>query len=477
MLIRRAEVEGRLRDVRVAHGRIAALADELAAAQGEELLDAGGGALLPGLHDHHIHLLALAAARRSVRCGPPQVENAPALGAALARARSALPPQRWIRGVGYHESVAGPLDRRALDAWVDDRPVRVQHRSGALWVLNSAGVERARLDAADHPGVERDERGAPTGRVFRADAWLRERLGAGEVPSLAEVGAELAARGVTGVTDATPSNGADELALFARASDEGALPQRLWVMGDTKLPEPRHPKLRRAAVKLLLDEANPIGFEALCDVIAGAHGQQRPIAIHCVTRSELVLAASALNTVGARDGDRIEHASVAPPEALALLASLPVTVVTQPNFVAERGDAYRRDVDPADHPYLYRCQGFLDANVALGGGPDAPFGEPDPWAAMRAAVDRRTAGGAPLGPDEALSPERALALFTSPPGAPGAAPRRVVIGAPADLVLLDRPWKQARERLSSGDVALCLCGGRAIRPTDPSTDPPTNPVG
>ena len=34
-----------------------------------------------------------------------------------------------------------------------------------------------------------------------------------------------------------------------------------------------------------------------------------------MTRSELVLAASALRATGARPGDRIEHASVAPPEA------------------------------------------------------------------------------------------------------------------------------------------------------------------
>ena len=46
----------------------------------------------------------------------------------------------WLRGVAYHESVAGPLDRDRLDAWVADRPLRVQHRSGALWMLNSAGI-------------------------------------------------------------------------------------------------------------------------------------------------------------------------------------------------------------------------------------------------------------------------------------------------------------------------------------------------
>src|SRR4029453_314195 len=83
----------------------------------------------------------------------------------------------------------------------------------------------------------------------------------------------------------------------------------------------------------------------------------------------------------------------------------------------------------------------------------------DPWAAMRAAVDRMAPDGAPLGADESLSPERALALFTSPAEAPGAAPRRIEPGAPADLCLLDRPWSAARRQLESKHVVATWCDG------------------
>ena len=55
-------------------------------------------------------------------------------------------------------------------------------------------------------------------------------------------------------------------------------------------------------------------------------------------RSELVFAVTALSAAGGRTGDRIEHAAVAPPDAVVLLADLPVAVVTQPNFIRERGD-------------------------------------------------------------------------------------------------------------------------------------------
>jgi len=132
-------------------------------ADGELTLAANGGALLPGLHDHHIHLFALAAAEQSVRCGPPEVCNADALAHALTHASVR---HEWIRGIGYHESVAGELDRKRLDTWVADRPLRIQHRSGALWLLNSAGIEHLGLDrGADAQGIERDAHGRATGRL------------------------------------------------------------------------------------------------------------------------------------------------------------------------------------------------------------------------------------------------------------------------------------------------------------------------
>ena len=459
MLITRAEIADRSPvDVRIADGRVAQVGCGLTAASGEPALDAAGGALLPGLHDHHLHLFALAAAEASVRCGPPAVNDAGALAAALAGAPAS---PEWIRGVGYFESVAGRLDRWRLDALAPDRPLRIQHRGGALWIVNSAGADRLGLDrGVGAEGVERDAEGRATGRLFRLDAWLRQRLGDAARPSLAGVGRKLARYGVTGVTDATPGNAAGDVAAFAEAVARGDLRQRVLAMGASEHPAAFPPDVERGAVKVWLSDVDLPPFGELRRTIENAHRAGRPVAIHCVTRAELVLGAAAFAAAGARSGDRIEHAAVAPPDALALLAALPVTVVTQPNFIHERGDAYAVEVEPADRPWLYRGRGFLEASVPLGGGTDAPFGDPDPWRAMQAAVDRRSAGGLSLGPDEALSPERALALFTSPAHAPGGPPRRIEAGAPADLCLLDRPWAEARRGLSSAHVAATLRGGQ-----------------
>ncbi|MET0250824.1 MAG: amidohydrolase family protein, partial [Novosphingobium sp.] len=195
MLIRGAEVWRRgVADVRLRGGTIAAVGD-LAPLLGETVIEAHGGALLPGLHDHHLHLFAAAAARASVRCGPPEVMDEDALAAALS-----LPGEGWLRGVGYHESVAGMLDAAMLDRWAPHRPVRVQHRSGRMWFFNSAALDLLLAHTAPPPGL--DQAG---GQLFDDDAWLRKAMG-GTPPSLAGVGRELAALGVTGVTDMSPGN-------------------------------------------------------------------------------------------------------------------------------------------------------------------------------------------------------------------------------------------------------------------------------
>lgn len=140
-----------------------------------EVVDGAAGALVPGLWDHHIHVVALAAARRSVLVGPPAVADVDALTHAL---RDATAPGGWVRAVGYHESVAGLLDRHDLDRLAPGAPVRVQHRSGACWILSDAAVTRLGLDdGSDLPaGVERDATGRPTGRVYGEDRWLRNAV-------------------------------------------------------------------------------------------------------------------------------------------------------------------------------------------------------------------------------------------------------------------------------------------------------------
>lgn len=432
LIIRNArDISGAPVSIGIRDGHIVAMSS--VAGAGPEY-DADGLTAGPGFHDHHIHLLATAARMASVDLAGCITEDA----AIAALRSSASEPNGWVRAIGYDERVAGLPDRTRLDAWLPDNPLRVQDRTGGYWLLNSAGI--AELGAPPFPScIERDASGQPSGRIWRGDAWLRGRIG-GAAPSLAALGAKLAARGVTGVTDAGASNGPAEAALLS-----GAIPQRLVLMGAETLAA--GPGYTLGAVKLLLDENDLPPIAETATRIAAARSAGRNVAAHCVTLGELVFYLEALALAGgAKPGDRIEHGGIIPQSLIADIAAEGLTVVTQPNFIHDRGDRYAAQMDVGERADLYRLGSLLRGGVRMLGGSDAPYGDPDPWIALRAATDRRTSGGEVIGPNEAIDRAMALSLYQGKP---------LAIGAPADLILYD--WPDDRDAPAS--VGLTLIGG------------------
>jgi predicted amidohydrolase YtcJ len=430
MLIQRATLlDGRVVDIR-AGSQIDEVADHLIPEPGEQVLDAGLGTVIPGLHDHHVHLYSAAAALASVRVGPPDVGSRDGLARALATAEPG--GDGWVRAVGYHESVAGPLDRAVLDELSPFVPLRVQHRSGVLWILNSAGLSRVGL--ADHLD----------GRLHSADLSWSQALQRNDT-GLAELSQRLTRYGVTGITDATPDLGVGDMVKLAGAHRHGELRQRVHCLAPGK--------------RILHDNALDLG--ELTRWVADRHDTGGPVAVHCVTAAQLVVTVAALQSAGSDPGDRIEHAAVLPDDCVQDLADLGVTVVTQPNFVAERGDQYLRDVPAAEHHQLWRVASLLRANVAVALSTDMPFGDGDPWAAMRAAVHRTTPGGAVLGRDECVSPRAALTMFLGSPGRPARA-RTVAPGQPGDLCVLAEPPAEVLGELDADMIAATLIGGDVV---------------
>lgn len=502
VLILNAElVPNQLRDVLLAGGRVAWMsptrdASDLPSRQNtkvainralssgnepiDEVVDAEGGALLPGLHDHHIHLLSLVESLRSAAVGPQDIADADELWQKLRGAEGADKGEGWIRAVGYHESVAGNLTRGDLDEIVRNRPVRVQHASGAMWMLNTLGMELLGISEST-PGAEIDESGRATGRLFRNDELLRSGTLLGGLPEsyesestakgLTEVGVMLAGFGVTGVTDATPGYGDAEVGFFRNMAEARVIPQRLTLMPSVERvsasgssPETSATQSTHVSFgphKIILSDHLLPAFSEVADEVRAAHGAGRPVAVHSVTRASLALLLAVLREVDSLEGDRAEHASVAPPELVAGLREQGVRVVVQPHFIAERGDRYLSEVESEDLPWLYRCQGFLDAGLRVAGGTDAPFGRPNPWLAIRAAVKRETQpGGQVIAPQEKISAVQARDLFLSPPDDPGGKTRRVREGMAADLCLLHEPWGEVARSMPENPVRFTWIGGR-----------------
>jgi predicted amidohydrolase YtcJ len=432
MLIQRATtLDGAVVDLRVSE-HIDEVADTLAARPGEDVLDAAGGTVLPGLHDHHVHLHSAAAAQTSIRVGPPQVRDRDGFAAALASAEAG--DDGWIRAVGYHNSVAGPLDREALDALAPSAPLRVQHRSGVLWILNSAGLVRVGLA------------GHPDGRLRSTDSWA-DALGRNET-NLADLSQRISGYGVTGITDATPDLAIADAVRLSELHRHGELRQHVHCLAPGK--------------RILHDD--DLDLEQLADWIVQRHRDDRPVAVHCVTAAQLLVTIAALREAGCHPGDRIEHAAIVPSDCLADVADLGVTVVTQPNFVVERGDQYLDEVPAAEHDQLWRVASLLEAGVPVALSTDMPFGDGDPWAAMRAAVHRTTHSGAVLGGSECVSAQTALTMFLGSAEHP-TRPRLIEPGESADLCVLSVTPQTALAELDAGMVAATIIGGGIAYPS------------
>ena len=434
MLIQRAAMlDGTVIDLRVSE-HIDEVAEMLTARPGEDVLDAAGGTVLPGLHDHHVHLHSAAAAEHSVRVGPPQVTDRAGLAAALTNAEAG--DDGWIRAVGYHDSVAGPLDRDALDALnaVDPAtPLRVQHRSGVLWILNSAGL--ARVGLTDHPD----------GRLRSTDSWS-DALNRNET-SLTAVSDRLSSYGVIGITDATPDLGINDIVRLEELHRHGDFRQHVHCLAPDK--------------RILHDD--DLDLEELAGWIAQRHRDGGLVAVHCVTAAQLLVTIAALREAGTHPGDRIEHAAVVPSDCLADLAELSVTIVTQPNFVAERGDHYLDEIPAAEHDQLWRVASLLQAGVPVALSTDMPFGDDDPWAAMRAAVHRTTPSGNVLSGRECVSARTALTMLLGRPDQP-TRPRTVAPGEPADLCVLTVPPDTVLAELDAETVAATVISGEIAYP-------------
>jgi predicted amidohydrolase YtcJ len=232
--------------VAVRDGRIAALGDDRAvrdaAASGAEEIDALGGSVLPGFVDAHNHL------RLGSDADAVQLAAATTLDevrAAIGTYASAEPDHDWIIGEAWN--YAALPDRRRpraedLDGVAESRAVMIfSYDVHNAW-LNREGMRRFGIGLGTGDVafglVERDERGVPTGFVTDFAVMGLSKDGqaalAAEVPNFGPEATyqkllrslDMAARlGITTAVD--PQNALDDLPVFAKARDEGAMRSRV----------------------------------------------------------------------------------------------------------------------------------------------------------------------------------------------------------------------------------------------------------
>jgi predicted amidohydrolase YtcJ len=483
-----------------AHDRVLAVgsdADILAlAGPGTRVVDLHGRCVLPGFVDPHAHPLW-----EGIAAGRPSLDAGPDLRAALrllAGHSVALEPDAWL--VARYDQdrwpERRPPTRAELDRAVPDRPVLLDHRSGHAVVANSLALALAGIDP---PGarlggldalVERDDHGIPTGVITGSDASacftavLPPLTPVAASAALARVGLALAADGVTAVSDADLGSSGPlemELAAYAAAVTDGALPQRVGVMPglvrlatrpDDPLPSPAEwasavpaglrDRLGVAATKLFADGAlttHDAWLQAAYadDPASSGHPAVDPaelaervrraaaagwvVATHAIGDAAVAATLAAVAAAPARPGvrHRLEHAIVLAPGQVAAIARAGVAAVVQPEFVAWAGDIYRLRLGDERCGGLLPYAELLAAGVPLAFSSDRPVTSGAPLAGIRSAIRHAGPSGRRLSAAPSISAAEAIHAWTVSGAQLSGAGDEVgclAVGHAADLVIV-----------------------------------------
>ncbi len=200
------------------------------------LIDAQGGAVLPGFNDIHTHLL-----QGGLMLANVQLEGARTLQEIQNRIRSfakAHPERTWIQGMGWqYEAFPGNLPtRQELDALIPDRPAMITCFDGhSVWVnskaLVLAGINKNTPDPPNGFIVRDPKTSEPTGLVKETPAVaLVQKVvppptRKEEVAALRAASVEALRYGVASVTDA--AGNPQELEAYDEARRTGDLSVRV----------------------------------------------------------------------------------------------------------------------------------------------------------------------------------------------------------------------------------------------------------
>lgn len=167
---------------------------------------------------------------------------------------------------------------------------------------------------------------------------------------------------------------------------------------------------------------------------------------------------------------RIEHCGIASEEAVERIARAGIVPVPQGRFLWELGDGFLDALGERRVRSAYRMRSFLDAGVVLPGSSDTPVVDAHPMKGIHAMVNRRTARGRLLAPEERLTVEQAVRAYTHGSAyAAGEEERkgRLVPGLLADMAVLDAdPFAVAPRELADVTVCATVLGGGVVHGAD-----------
>jgi len=452
----------------VRDGRILALGDDDAlapcASSRTRILDLHRHTVLPGLIDVHTHAMQWAKGilRGEIDAGYPAVRSISEIMQAVARSAASLPEGQWIVGSGWDDAMLAEqryITRQDLDRASPNHPVHLTHVSVHLVAANSAALKLANItkDTDDPQGgvIERVASGEPTGILKDTAMELVTALLPKDPPDMDVRAAKLISERATEVGLTTlhdifilpeEMRGYQEARRRDWLKVRVQMSPRIGTMADAeKLAEMGvhtgfgDDLLKFGAAKMFADGG--MGARTAAIYPPGVIGEPSNLGVLLWTPADMqrahLLAARAgwqleTHAIGDRAVDevldsyaaviqqlglkdhrfRIVHAGISTPAVQKRMRKLSVVVDGNPAFVYWIGSWFAK-YGPERVRWSYPAKSYIESGIVEAAGSDVPVTTLSPWWGIWAAVVRRELqSGRILAPEERISVEQALALYT-----------------------------------------------------------------
>ena len=429
------------------------------------VIDAEGSTVTPGFIDAHMHprpTYPESSPLATVDLRPASVTSMADVIDALAAKAALVPEGQWIRGLRYEDTKLGRHPTRAdLDQASTTHPIYITHSSGHLGVANSfvlraAGITRG---TPDPPGGAFDRRddGVPNGvcrevacGVLRRAVPETPMTRQDEVEGIQRTLRQFAKTGITTVVDAGGSP--EKLGLFREGMGSGPPVRVVMMVGSNYVDDMREGGLatgfgdswvkvgpikafhgnslsgRTAWLFEPYDMVNPATGELdyygippdrtqseLDSLIFTIHEAGFQVAVHSNGDREITMLLEAFEKALARlprpdHRHRIEHSSVMTPALLQKVKELDLGLALH-SYVYEHGDkmeAFGADRWGMMHPN----RTALDMGIPVAGNSDYGVSAAIPLLRIQSMVTRMSAEGKVYGPEQRISPEEAIRIWT-----------------------------------------------------------------
>ena len=326
------------------------------------------------------------------------------------------------------------VDRNLLDEALPDRPLIIQTTSGHAHILNSVALNLAGIKESTNepPGVTFERTltdGKLNGVIYESGEYLERKLPSLEARSMKDgiISALtlIHSRGINYLTDATHLNDISRYELISKAIDGFSSNMHLIFMPGVpalsafveagRTYRSTEGKMMVGHSKIMMTNSSGVlhpDKKEFQEMVRESHFQGFPVAIHSVDMDSIDMILEVLKNEYLL-GDRIEHASELRDDQIVKMASLGVSVSTQPSFIYERGDTYLSSQRGSNINSLYRINSLRKAGITVSASSDSPVTYPDPMKTIYSAMTRKTKSGNVLNSKEAISTLESLRMLTT----------------------------------------------------------------